>query len=53
LKQELVAHERNLHKLREQATMYAAGETPLHLLNKIEAEETAIQTIREKLDNLS
>jgi len=53
LQQELVAHERNLHKLREQAAMYAVGETPLHLLNKIEAENTAIQGIKEKLDKLS
>jgi DNA-binding NtrC family response regulator len=53
LQRELVAHKRNLSKLREQEAVYGVGETPLHLLNKIEAEERAIHTIREKLDKLS
>lgn len=35
--------------LHEQATIYAAGETPLHLLNQIEAEEMEIRRIEEQL----
>jgi DNA-binding NtrC family response regulator len=53
LQQELAAHERTLHKLREQAAIYPVGAKPVHLLNQIEDEETAIQAIREKLDELS
>jgi len=53
LQQELAIHERNLCKLREQAAMYAISDIPLHLLKRIEAEETAIQTIKEKLGKLS
>lgn len=49
LKRQLAQHHSNLNKLREQATIYGAGETPLHLLNKIEAEETEIQRIEELL----
>ena len=39
----------NLYKLRKQAAICAAGETPLHLLNQIEAEETEIRRIEEQL----
>ncbi|MCL4298457.1 MAG: sigma-54 dependent transcriptional regulator [Anaerolineae bacterium] len=49
LKRELAAHQRNLTKLKEQAAIYGAGQTPLHLLNQIEAEEIAIQNVAEKL----
>jgi len=49
LEKQLAQHRRNLYKLREQAAIYAAGETPLHLLNQIEAEETEIRRIEEQL----
>jgi len=49
LKRELAQHKGNLYKLREQAATYAAGETPLHLLNQIEAEEMGIHRIEEQL----
>jgi hypothetical protein len=49
LEQELDQHKRNLYKLRQQAAIYAAGETPLHLLNQIEAEEMEIRRIEEQL----
>ncbi len=52
LQQQLTAHHRNLNKLKEQAAIYGSGETPLHLLNKIEVEEENIQTIEEKLGGL-
>jgi hypothetical protein len=52
LQRELDQHKRNLHKLREQAAIYAAGETPLHLLNQIEAEEKEIRRIEGELENL-
>jgi len=53
LQQELTAHQRNLNKLKEQAALYAAGETPLHLLNQIEAEEETILDLQQKLADLS
>ena len=49
LERELAQRKGNLHKLREQAAIYAAGETPLHLLNQIEAEETEIRRIEGQL----
>jgi hypothetical protein len=52
LKHQLAQHHRNLNKLREQAAIYAVGETPLHLLNKIEAEEAKIHVIEERLSEL-
>ena len=52
LKGELVQHQRNLNLLREQAAIFAAGETPLHILNQIEAEKTAIQAVEERLSEL-
>lgn len=52
LRRELAQHKRNLYKLREQAAIYAAGETPLHLLNQIEAEEKEIRRIEANLDTL-
>ncbi len=39
---QLLQHYNNLNKLKEQAAIYALGETPLYLLNKIEAEQTKI-----------
>ena len=52
LKQELAQHKRNLYTLREKAAVYAAGETPLHLLNQIESEEEEIRRIEAELDRL-
>jgi HD superfamily phosphodiesterase len=52
LQRELAQHKRNLYKLREQAAIYTAGETPLHLLNQIEAEEKEIRRIEGELENL-
>jgi hypothetical protein len=52
LKQELVQHKRNLYTLREQAAIFAAGETPLHLLNQINAEEEEIRRIEVELERL-
>jgi hypothetical protein len=49
LERELAQRKGNLCKLREQAAIYAAGETPLHLLNQIEAEEMEIRRIGEQL----
>jgi hypothetical protein len=49
LERELAQRKRNLYKLRKQAAIYAAGETPLHLLNQIEAEEMEIRRIEEQL----
>jgi hypothetical protein len=49
LERELAQRKGNLYKLREQAAIYAAGETPLHLLNQIEAEEMEIRGIEEQL----
>ncbi len=53
LERELTRRKRNLYKLREQAAIYAAGETPLHLLNQIEAEEMEIRHIEEQLRALA
>jgi hypothetical protein len=52
LERELAQRKRNLYKLRRQAAIYAAGETPLHLLNQIEAEEMEIRRIEEQLRTL-
>ena len=52
LKQELVQHKRNLHMLREQAAVFAVGETPLRLLNQIKAEEEEIRRIEAELERL-
>jgi hypothetical protein len=49
LERELAQRKGNLYKLRQQAAIYAAGETPLHLLNQIEAEEMEIRRIEEQL----
>jgi hypothetical protein len=49
LERELSQRKRNLYKLNQQAAIYAAGETPLHLLNQIEAEEMEIRRIEEQL----
>ncbi|MFX1555529.1 MAG: hypothetical protein ACFFBV_16515 [Promethearchaeota archaeon] len=38
-----------VHALREQAAICAAGETPLHLFNQIEAQEAEIHRIEEQL----
>ena len=45
----LAQHMGNLQKLQEQAAMYGAGETPLSLLNQIEAEQQAIAGIEARL----
>jgi hypothetical protein len=49
MEQELAVHRNNLRTLRLQTAVYGAGETPLHLLNQIQAEERAIQSLEEKL----
>jgi uncharacterized protein YjbI with pentapeptide repeats len=49
LRRQLAQHRSNLNKLREKAAIYAAGETPLHLLNQIEAEQRAIEEIEAEL----
>lgn len=53
LKQRLGQHRRNLNKLREQAAIYGAGETPLRLLNQIEAEESKIEMLEQQLSALT
>jgi hypothetical protein len=53
LKRQLIRHQHNLNKLKEQAASYGAGQAPLHLLNQIEAEEMTIQELEEKLSNLA
>jgi hypothetical protein len=50
LRQELRQHQSNLNKLREQAAIYGPGETPLHILNKIEHEEERIAELKVELD---
>jgi hypothetical protein len=52
IKQELAQHKRNLYTLREKAAVYAAGETPLHLLNQIESEEEEVRRIEAELERL-
>lgn len=49
LKRMLLKHRRNLHKLREQAAIYGAGEVPLRLLNQIESEKREIQRLQAQL----
>ncbi len=53
LEQQLSQHQRNLARLHAQKSVYAAGEEPLSLLNKIEAEERAIQRIQGDLEQLT
>jgi len=38
------------NRLRQQAAIYALGETPLHLVNKIEYEEERIAELKAELD---
>jgi hypothetical protein len=45
----LAQHQSNLHKLQEQAALFGAGETPLHLLNQIDTEKQAIADIEARL----
>ena len=52
LERELAQRKRNLYRLREQAAICAAGETPLHPLNQIEAEEMEIHGVEEQLRGL-
>ncbi len=49
LEVELAQHKRNLLRLRQQKSMYGAGEEPLRLLNQIDAEEAAIAELEAKL----
>lgn len=53
LEQQLSQHQRNLARLHAQKSVYAAGEEPLSLLNKIEAEEREIQRIQGELERLT
>jgi hypothetical protein len=45
LRQRLGHHTHNLHLLKQQASVFAAGETPLHLLNQIDSEQKCIEDI--------
>jgi hypothetical protein len=49
LRRQLARHQANLLKLQEQAAMFGAGQTPLHLLNQIEAEQQAIAELETRL----
>ncbi|MGQ9627518.1 MAG: hypothetical protein ACUVV0_11510 [Anaerolineae bacterium] len=49
LEEELAQRRRNVHTLRMQLATYAKGEEPLHLLNKLEAEEQAVAELERKL----
>jgi hypothetical protein len=49
LREQLAIHKQNLRLLLRQKAVYAAGEEPLHLLNKIEAEKREIAAIQSKL----
>jgi formylglycine-generating enzyme required for sulfatase activity len=53
LEEELAHHKHNLLSLRQQKVNYAAGEEPLHLLNQIKAEEQVIQSIEQRLAELT
>lgn len=44
---------RNLAKLREQSSVFAAGEAPLHILNQIEDLEAQIQVIQTRIDRIA
>ena len=52
LQSELVQRHRNLNMLREQASLFAAGETPLNVINQIKAESLEIQNIQGELEKL-
>ena len=52
LRRQLAQHHSNLNTLREQASLYGAGQTPLNLLNQIKAEEEAIDEIEDRLQEL-
>lgn len=49
LRDQLAQHQRNRRTLLKQKSIYGAGEAPLRLLNQIEAEEEAIEKIRQQL----
>ena len=53
LERELAQHEQNLRLLLGKKAIYAAGEEPLHLLNQIEAEKREIQSIEQRLAQLT
>jgi hypothetical protein len=46
---ELAQRKRNLLRLRQQKSMFGAGEEPLRLLNQIDAEEAAIAELEARL----
>lgn len=52
LQRQLLQHQANLNKLREQAAIYGGADTPLHLLNKIKLEETEIERLELELSAL-
>jgi hypothetical protein len=52
LTRQLQTHQKNLNRLEEQAAQYGAPETPLSLLNGIDAEKEAIAYIEQKLARL-
>lgn len=52
LRKQLLQRHLNLLKLNEQAAIYGAGQTPLYLLNQIEAEQKAVEEIEARLAEL-
>ena len=53
LKRELNQHKRNLRLLRQKKAVYAVGEEPLYLLTQIEAEKEEIQSIEQRLAQIT
>jgi hypothetical protein len=49
LEERLAQRQRNLDRLQQMKAVYARGEEPLNLLNKIEAEEHEIELLRTQL----
>lgn len=52
IQKRLAQHSQNLQKLKQQTAIYGIGETPLHLLNQIEAEEEIIEELKLEFANL-
>lgn len=52
LRRQLLQHQSNLNKLKEQTAIYALGETPLRLINQIEHEDNQIAKLEDQLISL-
>lgn len=52
LRRQLARRRANLRKLQEQATVYGAGEMPLHLANQLEAETREIDNLEQEIRQL-